>query len=91
LYRDLDGDDVLDPEDGVLGQTATSGSGAYAFSNLPTGDYIVQVTDDSNVLDGYTRTAGCDPQPVTLSDGDDLTVDFGYWQTGVEHIPPVSS
>jgi hypothetical protein len=90
LYRDLDGDDVLGPEDGVLGQTTTSGSGAYAFSNLPTGDYIVRVTDDNNVLDGYTQTAGGDPQSVTLSDGDDLTVDFGYWRNGGGEDDPTS-
>jgi hypothetical protein len=82
LYRDLDGDGVLDPEDGVLGRTTTSGGGAYAFPNLPNGDYIVEVTDENNVLDGYTQTAGGDPQPVTLSVSDYLTADFGYWRTG---------
>ncbi|MGD8969182.1 MAG: SdrD B-like domain-containing protein, partial [Anaerolineae bacterium] len=90
LYRDLDGDGVLDPEDGVLGRTTTSGGGAYAFPDLPNGDYIVQVTDENDVLDGYTQTAGGDPQPVTLSDSDDLTVDFGYWRNGGGGDDPTS-
>jgi hypothetical protein len=78
LYRDLDGDGVQDPQDGVLGRTTTAGGGAYAFPNLPDGRYIVRVTDENGVLDGYTQTAGGDPQAVTVSGADVLTVDFGY-------------
>lgn len=88
LYRDLDGDGVLGAADPVIGTTTTSGGGVYAFSSLPNGTYIVQVTDEDNVLAGYALTDGTDdtdhesqvnPYAVTISGGDVLYADFGFY------------
>lgn len=67
LYRDLDGDGVLDPGEPRVGTTTTAGDGSYTFSNLSTADnalgaagadYIVDVSDRSGVLDGYWHSLG---------------------------------
>ena len=67
LYRDLDGDGVIDPGEPRIGTTTTAGGGAYLFANLPTegdgdadpqAEYIVDVTDVDGVLNAYWHTLG---------------------------------
>lgn len=91
LHRDLDGDGILDATDPIIGKTTTSSGGAYSFSNLPKGTYIVQVTDENNLLAGYTWTDGIDDTDnesqvttyaVTITDSDVVYADFGFYESG---------
>jgi choice-of-anchor A domain-containing protein len=67
LYTDPDGDG--DPSDGALVQTAaTESNGAYVFSSLVSGNYIVVSVSSSGTLSGAV--------PVTLEDGDSTDNDF---------------
>lgn len=73
----------------VVGTATTDGSGNYSFGGLPDGTYLVDVTDDANVLEGLwksTGTAGADnnsqadPYSVSVSGGaTNTTADFGYY------------
>lgn len=58
LYRDLDGDGIVDSGDPHMGSTLTDGSGLYSFDGLPPGDYLVVISDDFNVLAGLIRPLG---------------------------------
>ncbi len=80
LIEDTNGNGVIDVGEPVLATQATAGSGAYDFTGLDAGDYIVDVTDTGSVLTGYVLTGGTDPDPVTgLSAGEDYNdSDFGY-------------
>ncbi len=85
LYWDKNGDGALDSGDYFISTQTTAGGGAYAFSQLPDGNYLVQVdTSDADLPTGYRITtretyavdldaAGADPNPVS-----DLTADFGF-------------
>ncbi|MBW8011625.1 MAG: hypothetical protein FVQ83_10360, partial [Chloroflexi bacterium] len=81
LYLD-DGDQVFDSGDQLILTDVTDGSGIYGFSNLPDGDYFVDVDgDDSDIPDGYSNT-NQDPHPV-LGLGTTITspyteADFGF-------------
>ena len=101
LYRDLNGDGDLDPGEPKMGTAVTNGTptdngcftmgdlGNYIFTDLPAGDYIVDVTDQDNILAGYWHSRGTDDttnnsqaDPYDLSvagDDDNLTADFGYY------------
>ena len=98
LWYDMDSDGVLDTGaggDALTDVQTTSGSGGYLFSEeLPTGDYLVRVTDQNNVLAAYTPTtvpnshANDDSKqqpyaitnfnPTGAGNDSDLTADFGY-------------
>jgi len=96
LYSDLNGNGVVDVGEPLAASTITDANGNYLFPNLPTGkgagaDYIVDVTDENNVLEGHWQSLGTpmtddnsqtDTYAVTLGDGqpvDNLTADFGYY------------
>lgn len=51
---------LYDASGDLVGTTTTSGGGTYSFGNLPDGNYIVDVTDTANVLDGMWHTIGAD-------------------------------
>ncbi len=81
LYPDTDGDGVLDPEEAQTPRATTSsagGTGTWSFSNLPDGDFIVQVTyEDPDRPTGYAlSTSGL--FPVTLSGGNATDIEFGF-------------
>ena len=80
LYQDLNGNDDIDAGEPVIATTSTDSNGAYLFSNLPNGDYIVKITDDLDILDGYTKTAGTDNWPVNINGAGNLTIDYGYFR-----------
>ena len=85
LFQDVDPIGTLDGSDVPLGvSVTTTGGGAYDFTDLPAGNYIVDVTDTDNVLAGYVLTGGADPRFVSiLSNTDYDDADFGYQeQTG---------
>jgi len=91
LYEDTNNDGKLDGGDKLVGTTTTDSSGHYSFTGLPDGNYIVDVTDEENLLDGYWHSLGTqgeaddgqskvDPYVISLSGGENRdTVDFGYY------------
>ena len=78
LHQDSDGDGVIDAGEPLLATDTTDANGNYSFGNLANGDYIVDVTDENNVLTGYYQTAGLAPWPVTISGASQDDIDFGY-------------
>ncbi|MCE1252325.1 MAG: carboxypeptidase regulatory-like domain-containing protein, partial [Anaerolineae bacterium] len=71
LYTDPNGDG--DPSDGVLLDTkTTNASGAYSFTNLTAGNYVVIETDPA----GYTSTTA-NSLKRTLTAGGSATANFG--------------
>ncbi len=67
LYRDLDGDGLLEPGEPRVGTTTTDGfvsttssdDGNYLFTGLAVDvSYIVDVTDTASVLNGYWQSLG---------------------------------
>ena len=81
LYVDMNGNGMIDGGEPVISTQATSGGGAFDFTGLSAGDYIVDLTDTGFVVFGYTLTAGSNPLVVTLiSDQDFDEADFGFQQ-----------
>lgn len=72
LYRDLDGDGLLEPGEPRFGSQTTAANttnitcfggnddGNYIFDNIPADDYIVVVSDRDGVLNGYWTSRGAD-------------------------------
>jgi|GEM_PF-2931480 len=93
LYEDTNGNGVLDAGEPLLASTTTAADGTYLFPNLPASgnDYLVDVTDEGQVLTGHWHSLGTpgaddesqtDLYPVTLGAGnpvDNVTADFGYY------------
>jgi hypothetical protein len=96
LYQDEDGDGVLDPEDALVDTDTTAGGGLYLFTDLPAGNYIVQV-DSSNFgsgqpLNGLTLSTTDSPpynvsqvsHQVALGDAEEyLDADFGFTSSAI--------
>ncbi len=94
LYEDEDGDGVIESADGLVASTSTNSSGAYLFTGLVAGSYVVVVDEgDPDLPDGYLQSSDpdepiacntCDAQGSASVDGSDsvLTMDFGYLPTG---------
>lgn len=81
LYRDIDGDGDLDPGDTRIGQVISSSGGAYAFSNLPDGSFIVAVDVSGTYLQSSYQTTQLltgGIQPVTLSGASSGGNHFGF-------------
>jgi hypothetical protein len=87
LYLDEDTIGVFDPSEPFIGQVTTDANGAYTFYGLVDDDYFVVVSDDNNILDGWTWTDGEDdtdnhsqvtPYPAQVSGGNFVMADFGY-------------
>lgn len=68
LYMDIDMDGVLDPTEPVIGSASTGSNlppsplpqeyGAYTFYGLIPGFYIIQITDNNNMLSGHVWKQG---------------------------------
>jgi len=94
LYVDLDNDGVIDATDPLRGTTSTDISGQYLFSNLPNGNYIVQVDTADPQFPATILSETKDPSEtgvcavcdslskVAISGASNLTQDFGYWPSG---------
>ncbi|UCH92630.1 MAG: hypothetical protein JSV88_20360 [Candidatus Aminicenantes bacterium] len=79
LYLDSNGNGTIDAGEPVIGTDTTDANGNYLFTGLVDGgDYIVQITDEYNVLTGYYKTYGNIPWAVTISGADRLDIDFGF-------------
>ena len=79
LYVDIDGDGVATPDvDLVWGTAQTNATGAYSFTNLPDGDFVVVVdSSDDDIPSGWGVTTG-DSHAVALDGADYLDADFGF-------------
>ncbi|MBY0280139.1 hypothetical protein K2Z84_32805 [Candidatus Binatia bacterium] len=78
LYTDLNGNGVIDGGDSIVATKVTSAAGAYLFTGVPAGKYVVDVAGGA-ALTGLTLTTANDPKAVTLAGGEwRLDVDFGY-------------
>ena len=77
LYTDENGDGIIAAGDKVVATTQSAADGTYSFTGLANDDYIVAVTDQNGVLNGYELTSGLEQLSVTLS-ADVTGMDFGY-------------
>ncbi|MCV3217353.1 hypothetical protein OGM63_28245 [Plectonema radiosum NIES-515] len=82
LYRDINGNGVIDATDPQLAIQTTDANGNYDFTGLIFGNYIVKVTDTNQVLTGKTITTGTNTKAVNLPTGiqDFNNADFGFNQ-----------
>lgn len=84
LYIDANGDGILDPfTDIQVGFDMTDANGAYLFDNLPPGNYLVDVYEDSLTPDGVRDIAPTTANVIAVTlpaGGSILTADFGYYQ-----------
>ena len=84
LYLDSNNNGTPEPGE-LVGTTSTGADGGYIFTNLPAGNYIVDVVN-ATVPTGYVLTVGpqseTDPTPVIpLTAGEFYQdADFGYYQ-----------
>jgi hypothetical protein len=63
-----------------LGSTVTDANGFYTFGNLPAGNYLVDVQDDTVPSNFVKLTGADDPAVVALGPGEmNDMVDFGYF------------
>ena len=58
IYEDSNNNGVIDDGDTLVNSTITDANGDYSFPGLPDGNYLVDVTDEDNVLDGYWHSDG---------------------------------
>jgi protocatechuate 3,4-dioxygenase beta subunit len=90
LYQDQDGDGNIDAEDAVVATTTTDANGAYLFSNLAAGNYIVGI-DGANFNAGqplinssHTNGTQNNRHRVALAASQDYDLaDFGYANSAI--------
>ncbi len=90
LYQDQNGDGNIDAEDAVVATTTTDANGAYLFSNLAAGNYIVGI-DDANFNAGqplvnlsHTNGTQNNRHKVALAASQDYDLaDFGYANSAI--------
>jgi uncharacterized repeat protein (TIGR01451 family)/fimbrial isopeptide formation D2 family protein len=108
FWRDSDADGALDAGEAgrfanvtvvlrttsgnIIAATTTDASGNYTFNLVPDGTFVVDVTDDANVLNGYWHSLGdqnvatdgsskADPYTFTVTGNQTVnTLDFGYYR-----------
>ncbi len=84
LYYDADNDGILNPVAGdyQIGFAMTDANGAYLLDNLPPGNYLVDVYEDSITTNGVRNIVPTtvDVREVDLAANQDVTwADFGYF------------
>ncbi|MFJ5369853.1 DUF4347 domain-containing protein, partial [Bosea sp. CER48] len=86
LVDDVNGNGAADAGERVLATDTTGANGAYLFTGVLPGNYVVRVTDANNVLGGASPTTGTATRAISLGTvgSSNLTADFGYNRT-----PPV--
>jgi uncharacterized repeat protein (TIGR01451 family) len=74
LWLDNNGDGVIDPgSDNLVRSETTNANGDYRFLALPPGSYIIDQTDTSSVLDGFSIV----DIPDTVDNGSSIDPDGG--------------
>ncbi|MFZ4595026.1 MAG: beta strand repeat-containing protein, partial [Verrucomicrobiaceae bacterium] len=92
LYRDLNGDGVVDSlNDPLVATSTTTASGVYGFSGLPAANYVVVVdTANVNFPASVTQTQDydgtMDSKAVVNLSASLATVDFGYKPAGTASV-----
>jgi VCBS repeat-containing protein len=86
LIDDVNGNGTVDAGERVLATDTTNVNGAYLFTGVLPGAYIVRVTDANGVLGGASPTTGTATRAIAIGTigASNLTADFGYNRT-----PPV--
>ena len=82
LYRDLNGNGVIDSNEGLIATTSSNASGQYSFGDLPTGTYIVGANANTTRLSGSTQTTQRitgGVQPVNLTTTPSTGNNFGFY------------
>ncbi len=90
LYRDGNGNGAIDANEARIGRVISNSAGAYRFENVPSGNYVVYVSDVYGRLTDFVWVNGNHPgqnnysQPptyaVSVSSADVLYADSGYYQ-----------
>ncbi len=107
LIRDTNGNRIWDAGEPIIatvttGHTLDANNGNYLFTGLPTGNYLVHVSDTNAVLTDYTKTPlgtpgadnnnQADPYAISLPvGGSNLTADFGYAAAGSGFGDPIGA
>ncbi len=84
---------LMDTFNNVIATTTTDAAGDYSFTGLPNGTYLIDVTDEAHILNGYWHSTGAMPNANNNSQADtykvtviggavDDTADFGYYKRG---------
>jgi len=84
LYRVVSGVPAL------IATAISDSNGDYLFSDLPPGDYEIDVDTSGTPVDGFTQTTQAATnglEPVTLVDQDITDRDFGYWNSTIVATP----
>lgn len=81
LYRDLNGNRMVDVGDPLLETQTTAAGGTFDFTHRPPGNYLVTVTDTNGKLTGYNPATAVF-LAIALSAGEDKKdADFGFHTT----------
>ncbi|MBX2932126.1 MAG: choice-of-anchor A family protein [Chitinophagaceae bacterium] len=72
LYADANGNNI--PDGAALATTTTNSSGAYSFTNLCGGKYVVSVVLPSGYEQGTTTGTSSDPNNSTTNDNNGITI-----------------
>src|SRR5690606_10704688 len=92
LYRDLNGNGIIDPDEPRIATTVTADTlndgaygtqGNYIFNGLPAGDYIVDVSDRDGVLAGYWKSDGPNDGANNNSQTDPYPVTIGIGEANL--------
>ena len=88
LYRNMDSDGEIDDNDPLVQETTTDINGNYEFNNLPQGDFIISLIENTlPIFPKQTEDADesgicstCDAKVIVAVDGstDVSNIDFGY-------------
>ncbi|MBK8952960.1 MAG: carboxypeptidase regulatory-like domain-containing protein [Chitinophagaceae bacterium] len=72
LYKDVDGNNI--PDGAAAATTTTVAGGAYNFSGLTPGNYIVGITAPAGYAMGYTTTSSLLPNNDDNTDNNGITI-----------------
>ncbi|MCB0045885.1 MAG: discoidin domain-containing protein [Caldilineaceae bacterium] len=75
LYRDLNGNGLIDPGEPRVGTQTTDAGGLYLFDGLAYGNYVVDVTDTAGILTGYWHSIAPDQNVYTDDNADAETAE----------------
>ncbi|MEA3207025.1 MAG: hypothetical protein QOE70_82 [Chthoniobacter sp.] len=80
IYYDLNGDGVINGADSALTSTTTDVNGKYSFAHVLPDNYVIKVTDPTNILNGGASTTGGATQAASITlVGQSITnKDFGF-------------
>ena len=78
LYRDSNGNGVIDSGESVVGQATSNSQGAYSFSSLDAGAYVLRV-DDLTIPAGWIPSHDASLLAFSLEAGQTRELNLGYF------------